>query len=176
MIRRVGPTLLLILGAAAQASAQAQTTPKPSPPSIPIDVLVTVVDADPLELGRVAQRLGDKAVISRLDERAATEVRLAATRATPYLREPERALLPLASMISGRDTLLAQAAARSVITIVRALDADQLQRREVFASELAPVRAELERAAAIEHLRPDLRAIAASSAAMLTGMGVPLPR
>lgn len=158
--------VLLSVGGSMPAASQA----KPSVPSI--DPLVAVLDADPLELARVAQRLGDLAVIARLGVTVSTEVRLAAIRAAPYLRLPEQALGPLSLLIASRDTLLAQEAARSVLAIVRAVDRDQLQRHEVMPHELSPVRKELERIAAIEHLRADLRAMANAAAGMLAGLGV----
>lgn len=157
--------ILSVLVAAPAASQSAAGAP-------PIDPLVAVVDAEPLELGRVARRLGDVAVIARLDAKTGTEVRLAAIRATPHLREPERALGSLSLIVSTRDAVLAQAAARSVLAIVTALDVDQLARHEMLPAELIAVRVELERVAALEHVRADLRAMVRAAAGMLAGLGV----
>lgn len=140
------------------------------PEAVAPDPLVAVVDADPLELARVAQRLGDAAVVARLQPTQRTEVRLAAIRATPYLRVPEYALLVLPAIIGARDDLLGQAAARAAYAIVSALTVDDLQRHEVLPAELVPACAALEQVAATEHVRADLRALARASAATLTSL------
>ena len=159
---------LLLLGFAAMpvASVVAQGQPAVVAP----DPLVAVADADPLELARVVQRLGDDAVVARLKATQRTEVRLAAIRATRYLRVPESALLLLPAIIGERDDLLGQAAARAVYAIVSALTIDDLQRHEILPAELAPACAALERVVATEHVRADLRALAKASAATLSSL------
>ena len=137
------------------------------------DPLVAVADADPLELGRVAQRLGDGAVLARLADDRPVVVRLAAIRATPWLRAPEAALGPLARIAAGRDSWLAPEAARIVLRIARALTVDDLAARETFPAELADARAALEALAADEHARFDIRRAAELAADALGGLGVP---
>lgn len=136
--------------------------------------LLAVRDADPLELGRVAERFGDARLLALLgDPRVA--VRLVALYAAPWLREPERALPAIAPLIASRDSELAPAAARAAFEITAALSADALAAREVLPGELTAVRAELQRTAALAWVRHDLRALAAAADAQLAGAGVAAP-
>ncbi len=136
------------------------------------DSLVAVVDADPLELARVVRKLGDEAVSQRLDPGQSVEIRLAAIRSTPWMREPELALNALVRELSGRDPDLAPAAARAAARIAGSLDAESLLRREVDAQGLCPVRTGLVAAGENELLRPDIRLHASRAAEMLAGAGV----
>ncbi len=165
--------LLIVLVPMAWTAADvvcAQSKAVPSAP-VPIDPLVAIVDADPLELSRVAQRLGDRAVIERLAPKHKVEVRLAAIRAVPYLRAPELALSALTPIVIARDGVLAQAAARAVWSIVGALSHDTLESRETLAVDLTQVTREVTRIASLTSLRADLRAQLNAAAAMLAGMG-----
>jgi hypothetical protein len=133
-------------------------------PDAPRDPFVAVADADPLELGRVVRSVPDAALLARLSNDRATEIRLAAVRATPWLRAPEAALAPLAELARGRDPDLAPAAALAAVTIARALEAQTLAAREVRAQDLAPALAGLDALAEDESARDDVARAAAMSA------------
>ncbi len=152
----------LLLGGSARAQEGASADP-----------LVQVAHADPLELGRVAARLGDGAVLARLSADRPVAVCLAAIRATPLLRAPEAALGALAELAAGRDSYLAPAAALAVLRIARALTPDALAAREVLPSDLAPARAALESLASDERARPDIRRAAGLAAAALAALSQP---
>lgn len=150
-------------------------TPGAAQAEPPAGALIAVRDADPLELARVAARLGDAAVLALLAPSQPVAAQLAAVRAAPWLREPERALLPIAELIAGRDSELAPAAARAALQITRALDADALARRELLPDDLAPALSALARAAVLSRVRDDLRRMAAAAAEQLRAAGVPEP-
>jgi hypothetical protein len=114
------------------SSATAQT---PDPFLVP--------SQDPLELARVVDRLGDRAVIDRLAEDTPPSVQVSAIRAARFMHAPERALDRLAEIGKGRDPVLAPAAMLAVWRIARSLRAD-----DVLAHESDP--AIVDRA--IEHL------------------------
>ena len=139
------------------------------------DALAAVIDADPLELARVVDRIGDAAVIERLDPGQPVEVRLAAIRAAPWMREPELGLDALARELSGRDSELAPSAALSAERVASAIGAAGLVEREVDPAGLAAVRARLAAAGKNGLLRPDIRLYAAQAADKLAAASVPLP-
>lgn len=141
------------------------------PASAQADPLVAIADADPMELARVVDRLGDDAVIERLDAARPREVRLAATRAAPFMSWPELALAQLARIAAGRDPLLAPAAAQAAVVIARGLDVDQLRRREVDPASLAAARAAFEALSRDEDARADIQAVAGMVASMLERLG-----
>ena len=64
--------------------------------------LVAVVDADPLELARIARHFTDGTLLTLLGPGTDTAMRLAAVRASPWLHAPERALAMLSEIASGR--------------------------------------------------------------------------
>jgi hypothetical protein len=164
MRRRWAALLLVLLGSTSLGtSSHAQ----------PADPFVAVRDADPMELARVVDRLGDDAVLTRLAGDSPRPVRLAAAHAAPFLREPELALAPLAELAAGRDPRLAPASAASLLTVARALDPDALARREVDVATLAPVRARLAALRDDASARRDLRVAAESADASLEALGVP---
>jgi hypothetical protein len=119
--------------------------------------------------------VGDDAVLALLAPEHGVAVRLAAVRAAPWLREPERALAAIAELAGGRDSELAPAAARAALRIARALDAEALARREVPPAALSGALAGLLRVAQAEHVRADLQRMAAAAAAQLSAAGVPAP-
>lgn len=137
------------------------------------DARLMAADADPMELARAAARLGDAAVLARLDDGRARDVRLAAIRATPFLHAPERALATLAALAGGRDSLLAPAAALAALRIVRVLDGPSLDRRECAPSELHDARVAWERVTHDATARADIHHAAAEIAAALPALGVP---
>jgi hypothetical protein len=147
--------LLLASGAAAQA---------------PADPLAAVADADPAELARVAERIGDREVLDRLGAGRPAVVRLAAIRTTPWLRAPEAALPSLARIAGGRDSILAPAAALYAMRIATSLDTDAVAAREVLPSDLDGARTDLEALAADSTARPDLRRAAALAADALRAL------
>jgi hypothetical protein len=138
--------------------------------------LLSVQDADPLELARVVHRYGDAAILALLAPTQPGDARLAAVRASPWLQEPERSLLPLCGLITSRDSELAPAAARAAWQITRALDALALARRELSPEELSGALAALQAASSQASVRPDLRRIAGAAAAQLAAAGVPTPK
>ncbi len=125
------------------------------------------VGADPSELARVAARLGDDAILERLGPERPLAVRLAAVRACPFLVGPEAALEALAELAAGRHPRLAPAAAASLLAIADATGAAELSRREASVPDAALEA--LDRLAADETARPDLRAVGAHVAAQLRG-------
>jgi hypothetical protein len=148
---------LLALLTAAHASAQE-------------DPFAAITDADPMELARAVDRLGDDAVLSRLSA-GPREVRLAAMRASPFMAGPELALEPLAATAAGRDPLLAPAAASAALTILRSLDLDGLRRREVDPRSLSGARGLFEALSTDRSARADLRAAAAIVVSLLDQLG-----
>jgi hypothetical protein len=113
--------LTSLLGALAFAWSGAAQAPDP---------FAALHSQDPLELARVVDRLGDRAVLERLDDETAFTARLSAIRAARFMRAPERALEPLAEIAKGRDPVLAPAAAIAVHRIARSLRADEIVARE----------------------------------------------
>lgn len=158
-----------------QLVAQSPVRAQPSRPLAAAAMLLAVQDADPLELARVAHRLGDDAVLALLAPGQPTGVRLAAARTAPWLAEPERALMPLAALLSTRDSDLAPAASRALLQIAQALDADTLGRHELLAAELSTVVAELLRVAQLHWVRADVLLAATAAATQLQAAGVPAP-
>ena len=163
----VAVTVMAFLAAWATVRAPVRAKRPPAP-----DPLAAVEDADPLELARVVQALGDEAVTRRLEPGQPVEVRLAAIRSTPWMREPELALPSLVRELSGRDPDLAPTAARAAFRIAGSLDVATLLRREVDREELYPVRARLQAAGENELLRLDIRSYAWQAAEMLAAAGV----
>lgn len=162
------PSVLILIAASA---ALAQDAPAA------VDALVAVADADPLDLGRVARRLGDDAVLARLEEDRPPLTRVAAARACLFLRAPEAALPRLAELVASRDADVSVEAVWATLRIATALSADDLTSREHDPASLEPVRARLETLAGDEHLRPDLRrqlTVAADALSHLSG-GVHAP-
>jgi hypothetical protein len=137
--------------------------------------LLAVIDADPLELARVVQRHGDRALLQLLAPATETLVRLAAVRASPWLRAPERALATLSEIASGRDSELAPAAARAALRIAQQLDAAVLARRECLPGELTPALVALRALGERETAAPHVGAYARAAAEQLAAAGVPLP-
>lgn len=137
------------------------------------DPFVAVADADPLELARVARRFGDRAVLERLAVGRPVVVQLAAARAAPSLRVPEASLPRLVELAGGRDSLLAPAAALSILRIVTDLTPDAVAAHEISLSELAAVRAGLAELAADESARADIRRASAIAAELLGALSGP---
>jgi len=152
---------LLAACAWAASSTRAQEGP---------DALVAARSADPLTLAPIVARLGDSAVLARLAEGQPTEVQLAAIHASRTLLAPEAALGLLATHAAGRDPDLAPAAARAALDISRALDARDLDAREVAPAALDEARATLASLGADETARPDLRRAALLSVDALAGL------
>lgn len=84
------------------------------------------------------------------------------------MRAPEAALELLVELARGRDPALAPAAALAIDRITSVLDRPALEAREVDPRSLAGVRDSLRRLEADTTARPDLRRLAAFSAARLS--------
>jgi hypothetical protein len=138
-----------------------------------VDPWVAWADAEPLELAGVVDRLGDDEVLARLAGAVPTYARLAAVRATPFLRSPELALPALAAIAGSRDPELAPIAARRAFVIAQALTLEGLALREVQPVSLAPARAALARAANATRPRADLRLWLEQAVQLLAALGVP---
>lgn len=136
----------------------------------PPDPLASVEASDPLELGRRAAALGDDAVLARLGDATPALVRLAAIRAARMLRQPERALVPLARIARGRDPDLGPAAMLAISRIVAAFDLPMLERRELRAEDFADVRRALAALAGDGRARADVRAVARRAARRLEAL------
>jgi hypothetical protein len=153
--------------------------PPAPPPADPAEqaakALLAIVDADPLELGRVVQRFGDGAILKLLAPATPILTQLAAVRASPHLRAPERALRALTELAAGRDPELAPAAARATFEIARQLDGASLARRECLPAELLDVLTRLQAIGAHEAVAPHVRAYAWAAAEQLIAAGVSPP-
>lgn len=142
-----------------------------APASAQPDPFAVITDADPMELARVVDRLGDDAVLARLSDAQPREVRLAALRASPFMRWAELALEPLARIAASRDPLLAPAAASAALTIARSLEPDSLRRREVDPASLSGARGLFTALSAERSARADLRVVASMVASLLERLG-----
>jgi hypothetical protein len=131
------------------------------------DAFAVITDANPMKLARVVDRLGDNAVLARLGKDNPVEIRLAAVRASRWMRAPERALATLARLVSSRDSELAPAAARAAWYIASELNDDVLAEREVVPGVLSAVRNAFDRAADNAVLRADIKLLAAQTAEAL---------
>jgi hypothetical protein len=140
------------------------------------DPLISVRGSDPLEMARRVQRMGDSAVLTRLQKDRSVAVQLAAIRGARWMRAPESALGRLATLASGRDPDLAPAAVRACWRIARRLDPVALQRREVNLAALRPARQRLAALAEDASARGDIRRMAAFAADALTAVGVSNPK
>lgn len=139
-----------------------------SEPQAPIaDPFMMLERAAPLELANLVDRLGDNAVIERLQPTTSVEIQLVALRAAPWMKSPESVLSRLADLVEGRDSELAPEAARAAAQIAKLLDSYEIQTREIAAHELAGVRERLALAGNNELLRADIRLYAAQAAASL---------
>jgi hypothetical protein len=171
-------TASVVLLARAPSAGQAPAAGDPQADAA-AKALLAVRDADPLELARVVLRVHDAAVLALLDDARPVPVRIAALRASRFLRQPELALAALPRWIESRDGELAEAAARAAFAIASQLDADILARRESDLGALASVAVALH---AVERHAPwaraDLIALAHAAAAQLEAAGVsgPAPR
>jgi len=129
-----------------------------------------VRSADPMELSRVVQRLGDGEVLARMAAGQPAELRLAAIRATPWMQAPELALEDLAVAASGRDPDLAPAAAWAFWQICRSLTAADLVRREADLGAVRRGARQLQRLARDPTVRADIQRLAALSSLELEGL------
>lgn len=162
--------LIAALIAAPLATMALRAQPRPADP------LALVVSADPLDLARMVDRLGDDAVRARLGEVGAAAntldpaIVMAAVRASAWLHAPEEALVRLVEIAAGRDPELAPAAMLAVIRIAERLERSELDARE--ASD-APVREALAPLAALTEdsaARADLRRAAARAHTLLRAL------
>jgi hypothetical protein len=174
--------LLPIPALAAPHKPPPKPAPTAAPPALPVDpaeqaakALLAIVDADPLELNRVVQRFGDGAILELLAPPTPILTQLAAVRASPWLRAPERALGALTELAAGRDPELAPAAARAALEIARQLDGASLARRECAPDELLDVLVRLQAIGARETVAPHVRAYAWAAAEQLIAAGVSPP-
>jgi hypothetical protein len=156
--------LIVLVSLAGVADAQ---------PTATLDPLLAAHDTDPLELARVVDRMGDAAVLARLNPETPIAVRALAVVAAPRLHAPEDALAPLAELALGRDPDLAPRAALSLLEITRALDERGLDARERDRAELAAGRIAIARVAADETARADVRRAAQLADAALAELAIP---
>jgi len=133
------------------------------------------VDADPLELARVVDGLSSDAVLDALGKPAAVRRRLALVRAAPWIDGAERALLPLVQLMSGRDSLLAPAAALAVARIVADLGDPARRAGEAVHDELKPARRAMLVVVDAQHVRQDIRGVAAEAIGACDDWLGPLP-
>lgn len=148
-VTRAWPLIALV---ALTSSASAQ----------PEDPLAAVDDIDPIELRRAVDRVGDDAVLRRVD---AGE--LLGILATPHMAEPELALPTLVELARGRDPWLAPAAMGAILDIAERPLIEEMERREREPTSLAPALSGLAALAADESARHDMRAAAALARAQL---------
>jgi hypothetical protein len=131
------------------------------------DPFTAVERAAPLDLANLVDRLGDNAVIERLEPAVPVEIQLVAVRAAPWMKAPESVLPRLVTLVEGRDSELAPEAARAAAQIANVLDSYEIQTREIAVDELATVRERLALAGTNELLRADIRLYAVQAAASL---------
>jgi hypothetical protein len=153
------------------ASAFAQVAAGKSDPGS--DAFAAIANSDPMELAKVVDRLGDDAVLARLQKDKSVEIRIAAIRATRWMRSPESALSSLAEILGSRDSELAPVAATTALRIASAITNDALSTKEVMPSELTEPRALFVKASENPLIRPDIRLQAAQTAEALAAAGVP---
>jgi hypothetical protein len=154
--------LCALRGGGPGASAQARPAAHPA-------LLEATLTADPLDVARVAARIGDDAVLAALASDAPAR-RFAAIRAVTFLGAPEAALPALVGLAAGRDPDLAPAAAAALLDVARALRPDDLARRESDAAALVPARDAARRLAADATARSDVRRAAALAAGALAAL------
>jgi hypothetical protein len=130
-------------------------------------LLRAAVDADELDLAALASRIGDDGMLEALAEGKDISLRLSAVRSTPYLLNPELALVPLAQMAAGRDPDLAPAAARRALRIAQALALEDLATRELSPTSLQEAKRLLSAIANESSARPDVRLCAGQAAHLL---------
>jgi hypothetical protein len=117
-------------------------------------VLASALDADELARATIPRQVGDDTVLAALHQAEDIVLRLAAVRCSPYLGDPDRALVDLTQIARGTDPELAPAAALRLFWIAQslmqrgaaqelALDSVSETRRELLA--LADDRSALER-------------------------------
>lgn len=144
------------------------------------DPFVFVYTSDPMDFALLVDRVGDAPVLERLAEPAEdaprpVAVRLAAVRASAWLRAPEAALGTLATLAAGRDPDLAPAAMLALVRISETLSRADLDARE---ADDAAVQAALEPLASLANdatARADLRQAAARVRIMLAALVEPAP-
>lgn len=84
-------------------------------------LLVSALDADELVRATIARQVGDDRLLGALHQTEDTALRLAAVRCSPYLGDPDRALVDLARIARGSDPELAPAAALRLFWIAQSL-------------------------------------------------------
>jgi hypothetical protein len=134
--------------------------------------LARALDADELTLAATVARLGDDAVLAGLAQDKDSVLRLAATRATSYLRNRELALEPLTALAEGRDPELAPAAARRLLAIAQALALEDSSARELSPREFQPTEERLMQLSAAATARRDIRLCAGAAAQLLRSIRV----
>lgn len=97
-------------------------------------LLAAALAADELTRATIAHELGDTRVLDALTQREDLASRLAAVRCSPYLNDPDRALLGLAELARGRDPELAPAAAQRLFQIAQLLLQTRARRDIAFDS------------------------------------------
>ncbi|MBX7197351.1 MAG: hypothetical protein K1X94_35195 [Sandaracinaceae bacterium] len=166
----------LILAASALMGPTWRTRPSAAAQPRPTDPLALVVSADPLELARVVDRLGDDAVLARLGapglDTATLDpaVVMAALRASAWLHAPEEALPRLVEIAAGHDPDLAPSAMLAIVRIAERLTRPDLDARE---GSDEPIRAALPALATLgetEGARADLRRAALRARELLRAL------
>ncbi|HEX4353829.1 MAG TPA: hypothetical protein VHZ95_12960 [Polyangiales bacterium] len=136
----------------------------------PVALLTRAVDAGELDLASLVARLGDAALLDAIVDGKSSVLMLAAVRGAPYLRDPERALEPLAAIVEGRDPDLAPSAARRALAIAQALELSDGSARELSASSLRSAEQRFDAIAKRATARTDIRLYAAETAALLRAL------
>lgn len=81
--------------------------------------LARALDADELTRATIVRHVGDESVLAALQQSQDLALRLAAVRCSPYLSDPDRALMPLTQLARGTDPELAPAAALRLFWIAQ---------------------------------------------------------
>ena len=157
--------LVLCLAAAIVLAAQ-QVFAGPSTQD-PSAALRAAVDAEDLALAALVAQLGDDAVLSALTQHEDVPLRLAAVRATAYVRASALALPALIEIASGRDPDLAPVAARRARALSQAIALERGRRVESEFSTVEDLRKALSALSASEGTRADIRVAAGEAAALL---------
>ena len=125
------------------------------------EALLAVHNSDPLDYALVVDRVGDQAVLALMSTEEVNTVdmagRLAAVRASAWLHAPEAALPLLAQIAEGTDPDLAPTAMHAALRIGERLTRQDLDMREADETPLREALPHLERLAADETARADLR-------------------
>lgn len=123
-------------------------------------------------IARVAEELGDSALLARLGGDQKVHDQLVATRASVHARAPEALIAALAPLACGRHPVLAPEAAFAIFHIAEGMRPSELAARETLKSDLRRARDALECARRAPVPRADIVYLLARASALLLDVHV----